>query len=311
MAEIARRWPNDMGGVRNVYRPSARAQGDPYALGQSVDDWGCEFENLMPGAIGEVKKPRLVDLADWKRVVQPPWETLPEDPNAARDAVNRDCAASDRFIRGGLNPRPWERYQFLRGTQNALMDVMDPDDDIRGVLNAIHAFHLRECEFWCSTDVDGIGFMDDWGSQRQLLVPPEIWRDLFKPLYRDYCDIAHAAGKFAFMHSDGCLTEIIDDLVEIGVDALNAQIFCMDMDDLAARAKGRIAFWGEIDRQHVLPSADPDVGRRAVRQVAASLFDVSGGCFVQFEAGLACNPATAIAILEEWDAVQREAGLAP
>jgi len=148
--------------------------------------------------------------------------------------------------------------------------------------------------------------MDDWGSQRQLLIPPPLWRQFFKPLYREYCDLAHAHGKFAFMHSDGHIAEVYDDIVEIGVDALNSQLFCMDMADLARRAKGKLTFWGEIDRQHVLPAKDPQVGRAAVREVAKHFYDPAGGVIAQFEFTPGSHPATAIAIFEEWEQVQRE-----
>jgi hypothetical protein len=57
----------------------------------------------------------------------------------------------------------------------------------------------------------------------------------------------------------------------------------MDMEDLARRVKGKITFWGEIDRQHVLPSKDPRVVRDAVRTVARHLYDPRGGIFVQFD----------------------------
>lgn len=306
LAEIEFRWPGDMGWVRNVYRPSKRERGKPHARGQYTDTWGCVFENLSNDSIGEVKHPILTNLPDWKSVVQPPWETLPENIDKARDSVNRDYAASDKFIRANMNPRPWEQYQFLRGTENAMMDVMDYDHDMLGTLKRMHEFYMAECEFWCSTDVDAIGFMDDWGSQRQLLIPPAIWREIFKPMYKDYCDMAHAAGKFTFMHSDGFISGIFDDLIEIGVNAINSQLFCMDMADLEKRAKGKIAFWGEIDRQHVLPAKDPEVGRKAVREVASHFYDRGGGCFVQFEIGLGCNPETVLAVLEEWDKVQNE-----
>jgi hypothetical protein len=36
---------------------------------------------------------------------------------------------------------------------------------------------------WAQTGVDGVSFMDDWGSQTALLISPEMWRRLFKPLY--------------------------------------------------------------------------------------------------------------------------------
>jgi len=75
------------------------------------------------------------------------------------------------------------------------------------------------------------------------------------------------------------------------------------------RDKGKIAFWGEIDRQHVLPAKDPAVGRRAVREVARHFYDPAGGVFVQFEISPGTQGPTAIAVMEEWDAVQREHGV--
>lgn len=306
MQEIVDRFPSDFTGAENVYHPSPRVQGDPFALGAYVDEWGCTFTNIQAGAIGEVRNPIIPDLDYW-RDVRPPYETLPLDHDGARDMVNRACAQTDRFVRAGCCPRPWERYQFLRGSENALFDVMDPDAGTRELLQAIHEFHLREVEFWVSTDVDSIMFMDDWGSQRQLLIPPAVWRDLFKPLYKDYCDLARAHGKFVFMHSDGYIAEIYEDLIEIGVNAVNSQLFCMDMEDLGRRAKGRITFWGEIDRQHVLTADDPQVGRDAVREVARHLYDPAGGVIAQFELGLAGNPAVAAAVFDEWDVVSCEA----
>lgn len=306
--EIARRFPSDIGGLADVYRPSPRKKGDPYVVGHYVDEWGCAFVNIQEGVHGEVKAPIIKDVREWKQV-RPPYEILPENPGKARDEVNRFCAKSELFLHASACPRPWERLQFLRGTQNAMVDVMEPDGGIKDLLRVIHEFHLKELEFWVKTDVDGIPFMDDWGSQTQLLIPPPVWRDLFKPLYKDYCDIAHAHGKFVFMHSDGHIREIYPDLIEIGVDAVNSQLFCMDMAELARIAKGKITFWGEIDRQHALPAKDPQVGRDAVRKVARHLYDPAGGVIAQFELTVGSHGPTAIAIFEEWEKVGA-AGLA-
>ncbi|MCC6442866.1 MAG: methyltransferase [Armatimonadetes bacterium] len=306
MARLRGRFPSDIGGPAYVYQPSPRVQGDPYRIGTYVDEWGAIFTNIQAGMIGEVRTPALADIKDWRQIT-PPYEILPEDPLKARDAVNRSCAASEKFILAGC-PRPWERYQFLRGSENAMLDIMEPECGAEGFLQAIHNFYLTEMEFWVTTDVDAIAFMDDWGAQNQLLIPPRIWRELFKPLYKDYCDLAHSNGKFIFMHSDGHISEIYEDLVEIGVDAINSQLFCMDMADLSHRFKGKIAFWGEIDRQHVIPSPDPQMGRNAVREVARHFYDPAGGVIAQFEFSAGGNPDTVLAIFEEWEAVQAEAG---
>ena len=281
LANLQTRFPGDLSGPPDVYCPSSRMKGERYGLGSFVDEWGCVFTGIQKGVHGEVKDPVIADVRD-QRTFQPPYEMFPEDLKKARETVNRYCGESDRFVLSPCLARPWERYQFLRGTENAMVDVMIPDADVTGLVRLIHEFFLKEAVFWSSTDVDAIFFMDDWGAQRQLLIPPSVWRDLFKPLYRDYCDIAHGSGKFVFMHSDGYIQEIYSDLIEIGIDAVNSQLFCMDMAYLEVHAKGRITFWGEIDRQHVLPSRDPEAGRNAVRRVVRHLYDPSGGVIAQF-----------------------------
>ena len=261
------------------------------------------WENLQAGHIGEVRQPILEELSNWQQIVNPPYETLPDDETAAVDSVNKFCASDEHFILAPCCPRPWERYQFLRGTMNAMMDMADPDADVMGLLKTIHEFYCRELELFVKTDVDGLMFMDDWGSQRQLLINPQTWREIFKPLYKDYCDIIHSSGKFVFMHSDGYITEIYPDLIEIGVNAINSQLFCMDMAEIAKIAKGKITFWGEIDRQHVLVCDDVSAGPAAVRKVAEHLYSPAGGIIAQFELGEDCNINLAAAIMDEWNAI--------
>lgn len=296
-------YPPDYISPSCVYQPSTRTSGEPYVVGTFVDEWGCVFENLQAGIIGEVKSPQIVDIIDW-RACKPPYEILPADYASARDIVNRFCAETDKFTLAGCCPRPWERMQFLHGTAASMMDVMTPDEGLNDLLRVIHEFYMKELEFWATTDVDCFYFMDDWGSQRQLLIPPRVWRELFKPLYKDYCDLARANGKFTLMHSDGCIAEIYEDLIEIGVNAVNSQLFTMDMADLASRAKGKITFHGEIDRQHILPSENPQIVRDAVQEVAKHFYDPAGGIVIQFEFGPSANPNNPEIIFNEWEKIE-------
>ena len=153
--------------------------------------------------------------------------------------------------------------------------------------------------FVVRTDVDALRFMDDWGSQRALLIAPALWRQLFKPMYRDYVQIAHQHGKKLFMHSDGHITAIYPDLVEIGMDAVNSQLFCMGPENLAPFA-GKITFWGEIDRQHLLPDGTPADNEAAVRRVHQHLWR-NGGCIAQCEFGPAARPENVRAVFAAWD----------
>jgi len=305
LKKIRERFPTDFIGADYFYPPSPQVKGDPYKKGEYTDEWGCAFVNIHQGIIGEVKNPIIPDISDWKSV-KPPYEQLPTETEKPYEQIKRFYENTDKFVTANCCPRPWERYQFLRGTQNAMIDMMMPEEGGGELLKTIHEFYLRELEFWVKARVDAIFFMDDWGAQSQLLIPPRIWRELFKPLYKDYCDLAHSHGKFAFMHSDGYITEIYKDLIEVGVDAINSQLFCMDLVDLEKIAKGKITFWGEIDRQHVLADKNPQAGRDAVRKAAAHLYDPSGGIIAQLEFGAGAHPETVWAVYDEWERVQDE-----
>ena len=258
-------------------------QGDPYVVGTFVDEWGCVFVNVQAGVHGEVKAPAL---PDWDRVgdVRFPEELLTVDVAA----VNVFCRNTDKFVIAGTCPRPFERLQFYRNSENLYTDLGEDRPEMLAFLKRLHEFYLKELEIWVKTEVDALMFMDDWGAQRALLISPAMWRRLFKPLYKDYIDIAHRHGKRIFMHSDGFITPIIGDLVELGLDALNCQLFTMDIEALGRQFAGKITFWGEIDRQYLLPSGTPADIDRAVRRVKDALWH-DGGCIAQCEFGPAAG----------------------
>ena len=295
LAAILEAYPPDMTGVDGFERERAPTRGDQYAIGAYTDEWGATFVSVQAGVIGEVKQPLIGDWATDVPRVHIPTAWLTVD----RDAVNRACAATDKFTLAGCNPRPFEQLQFLRGTANLYMDLTDPPPELLAFMAELHAFYCELLQVWANTDVDALRMMDDWGSQRSLLISPAMWRHYFKPMYRDYVQIAHAAGKKFFMHSDGHILAIYPELIEIGVDALNSQFFCMGVEKLAPFA-GQITFWGEIDRQRLLAFATPDEVEAAVRQVHEHLWR-SGGCIAQCEFGAGARPENVERVFATWD----------
>lgn len=189
--------------------------------GQYTDEWGSVWQIGEPGIVGEVKKPVL---SDWTALdsFQPPWDLVRK-----RDLnnVNRACEKTDKFMLSSVSARPFERIQFVRGTENVLLDLAYDTPEIRKLIEIIHEFYLADVTAWVKSAVDGVLLMEDWGTNRALLINPEMWRSVFKPLYKDYCDVIHAAGKYVFFHSDGNIEAIYGDLIEVGMDAINSQLF--------------------------------------------------------------------------------------
>jgi uroporphyrinogen decarboxylase len=298
IAEFRNRWPVDFVQC-TAGKPRARqVEGDPYAPGESVDEWGCRFVNLMPGVMGEVRDPIMSDY-DRLGDLRPPVELLAIDVEAA----NAFCRSEPRFVFASGWARPFERAQFLRGTENVLMDIAEDEAGFRELLAMMHRFNCDCLEAWSGTAVDALVIMDDWGSQRSLLISPETWRTVFKPLYADYGRIAQAHGKKLFMHSDGYILDILDDLIEVGVDAINSQLFCMGIPDVAAKAAGRITFWGEIDRQHLLPFGSAEDVAAGVAEVVRCLYRPEGGVIAQFELAGDTRMENADTVFRTWDAL--------
>lgn len=293
---VKQRFPADFGSSAFRYGLSRLASGEPNLVGSYRDEWGCVWHVAEPGVAGEVKEP---PLADWSALVhfRPPDEIL---EGADFSQVDASHAASGLWTNCGTSIRPFERMQFLRGTENLLMDMAWGRAEFFTLRDLVHDFYLRELDIWLKTDLDGVFFMDDWGSQSSLLISPKMWREYFKPLYAEYCSRAHAAGKMVFMHSDGYIAAIYPDLIEIGVNAVNSQLFCMNIEELARLYKGKITFWGEIDRTHILHRGSVDDVRTAVRRVRRALDDGSGGVIAQCEWGIGMPRENIEAVFETW-----------
>jgi uroporphyrinogen decarboxylase len=295
LAAIRKKYPDDIVQSPGFLTEPLKTSGDEYEPGVYVDEWGCRFESRQAGIIGEVKEPRIAAWSDLDGL-RLPEERLSVDVRKVDDF----CAASGAFVHARTVVRPFELLQFLRGPENLYVDLAERPDGLFRLIEKVHRFFLEELELWASTDVHALFFADDWGSQNSLLISPVLWRELFKPLYRDYAEIAHRHGKYIFMHSDGHIAAIYPDIVEIGVDALNSQLFCMDVKELGRRFAGRITFWGEVDRQRLLPYGSPADVAAAVRVAKEALFR-NGGVIAQCEFGIGARPENVAAVFETWD----------
>lgn len=296
-AELYEKYPSDISGPPTYRSQESKTVGVAHLPGEYIDTWGCVFENIHTGVVGEVKNPIVTDWSDTSRVHFPR-----EDFTIDKKKINEFCKDPEYFMVANCVGRPFERLQFIRGTENLYIDIALEDPQMLAFAKKVHEHYLEEFSLWVDTDVDAIFFMDDWGSQKSLLIDPKQWRKIFKPFYKDYCDLAKSRGKKIFMHSDGYILDIYPDLIEIGVDAVNSQIFCMGLDNLA-QFKGKITFWGEIDRQHLLVDGTHEEIANAVRDVYNKLYD-NGGIIAQCEFGAGATPDRVDTVFSTWNSIQ-------
>jgi hypothetical protein len=302
IAALKARYPEDIAWAPPLFRGPTGRQGDPYAVGWYTDEWGCRFENKFEGIIGEVKVPPVTG-DDWEEMddLDVPTGIL----NLDVDAINAFCREAGLFTVATTTVRLFERLQFLGGSEKTLMDLALRPAGLNRAIDKVHAFFCEELEAWAKTDVDALFVQDDWGTQLALLASPATFREVFKPRYREYAEIAHDHGKKLFLHSDGKLLEIMEDLVDCGVDALNSQIFVSGIDALAPYA-GRITFWGEVDRQGLLPFGSLADIDQAVRHIRETLWR-DGGVIAQCDFGIGVKPENVLRVFEAWEALEAAA----
>lgn len=292
---IRQKYPDDCTQAPAFYNRPTHAVGGKYTKGDYIDEWGCHFVNMEEGLMGIVHEPRIRNWDDLEA-----FQTPDILCDLDTDAINRFCRSTSQLVYSGGFVRPYERFQFLRTMEQSFIDIALEEPGFIELLNRIHQHYISETEAWAKTEVDAVFLMDDWGTQKSLMVAPEVFRKYFKPMYADYCEIARHYGKYVFMHSDGNIAGIIPDLIEVGVHALNSQLACMDLDRLSMECAGRITFWGEIDRQELLPYGSLKEIDQAVYQIYNKL-SRNGGLFAQCEFGPAAKPENVERVFEAWD----------
>jgi len=290
LVELLRRYPIDI----NPRELAVPELGPEWRKGTYVDEWGSVWMNLDDGIVGEVKQPAVADWSALDRLKPPP---IADDFAAPAEATLRRRPDAFVTLVGG---QIFERLQYLRGTETLYMDLMDQPGEFLRLCEIVMDHLHRRVERCLRSPCHGVQFADDWGAQRSLLIAPDLWRAFFKPRYTELFERVHAAGKFVFMHSDGYIIDIIEDLIEIGVDALNSQVWIMGPGALGERFSGRITFWGELNRQKTLPHGTPADVRAAIEEMKRHLAAPDGGLIAQSEVDRLTPLANIEAVLQPW-----------
>ena len=186
------------------------------------------------------------------------------DPNAHgyldyAEGLIRAGHARERIVTGYHFCTLFERAYICRGFENFLVDMMTEPELAAALLDKITDFHVELAKRYIKIGVNCGRTVDDYGSQQSLLMPPDLWRTLFKPRLARIIAVYRNAGLPHIHHSCGNIMEIVGDLIEIGVNVLNpVQPKALDVKRLADEYGDKLAFFGGIDNQEVLPYSSPE-----------------------------------------------------
>lgn len=125
----------------------------------------------------------------------------------------------------------------------------------------------RRCFEECGQEIDVFFFGNDFGTQLDLLISPEMFRELVLPYLKKIVELAKSYGLPVMIHSCGAIGKIIPFLIDIGIDALHplqAKARGMDAETLAKNYRGKLVFVGGVDTQDLLVNGSPEDVRQEV-----------------------------------------------
>lgn len=221
------------------------------------DDWGNLWSRMVGGCMkGEIHTPFLTD-----------WDKL--DSIKAPDVADEQHYATmksefgnsgDLYKAALIGGWVFNDARYLRKMEVYLMDMLLYPEKLDKLHNIIAAVYETRIHNAGRLGADAIFIGEDMGTQTGLLFSPDCFRRFFKDLYRHLFDIAHGYGMKVLLHSCGYNWDIIDDLIEAGVDCFQFdQPAVYDMPALAEKFRtAKVAIWSPIDIQKVLPTGNKD-----------------------------------------------------
>lgn len=250
-----------------------------------IDEWGVRYFKAPSSLYYDIEDGPFYNEFTMKNLKDYPWPDahnkgrirgIKERVKALR--ANTDYAIVLHVVGGFIT-----QSQDMRGLEKWLADILLQPELLGELLDRTLKFQMDltiDALEAADGDVDVIHFGDDLGMQNGLMFSPKTYRNVIKPRQAKLFGLAKKNSKAKILfHSCGSNYEIMEDLIEIGVDAFNpVQTNAKNMD--AAKLKSefgdRITFWGGIDTQSILSFGSVDDVKVEVKR-KIDLLSPSGG----------------------------------
>jgi uroporphyrinogen decarboxylase len=238
-----------------------------------VQPAGCHYYDLTHSPLAGDITAQTIARYHW------PDPTDPARFRWLREKARRLHEETDYAVMFNARFHLVHQTQYLRGFHDWYMDLGQNHKLFRSLMDAVLEvlLELNRRAFQELGDlIDIVGFGDDVGLQDRGVCSPALYREVIKPYQKRIVDSIRSNTRAKILyHTCGSVYRYIDDFIEIGIDALNpVQVTAKNMEPerLKSEFGDRIAFWGGIDSQHILPHGSPEDVRDEVRR----MFEIMG-----------------------------------
>ena len=230
----------------------------------------------------------MLDLIIWSGTPSP-GSHLPLDKKGLTELCEgamRLRASTERAVIGLFGGSLFETAQELLGMERYLMLLKVLPGAVQRLNEKLCEIHIQNLEKWIGavgSSIDIICFGDDLGGQSGPMISPQMYRTYIKPFHAQLWKRAkELADVKVMLHCCGGIRELLPDLIDAGLDAINPVQFTargMDTQEIKEEFGHQIVLWGAgCDTQTILPFGTSDQIKENVRQQVEILSP--GGGFV-------------------------------
>ena len=218
-----------------------------------VDEFGVKWD-----------KQSLYDIGDWA-MVDNPVKSMSLDRYAFPEGKGEGRFEGAKALMSEYT----ERFNVLRmtglldscwhitGLENFLMAMALDEDFTNQILDNVAEYMINIIKA-TPDQIDAVRFIEDWGVQKGLLFSRSYWIKYLKPRLRRIHAACRKKGLYVMHHSCGDITELFPDIIELGVDIIDAiQPESMDIKYLKKEYGKYIVFFGGLGAQSTLPLGTP------------------------------------------------------
>ena len=152
-------------------------------------------------------------------------------------------------------PGVFETSNGVLGIENSLMLLAMEPEKTHALYEKIAQWAAAYAQNCLDVGIDIVHISDDWGENERMMMRPEQWREHIYPTESITVQAARAAGGMVSVHCDGYFYDVLEDLVEMGVQCVHPvqQSAGMDVPKFKREFAGRLALYGGLDIRHTLP----------------------------------------------------------
>jgi uroporphyrinogen decarboxylase len=241
------------------------------------DEWGIRWRPQEATFVGFYIGGPIKDEKDLENFRPPD----PSDPNRFDTTRSIVKLADGKIAVGGVVAGPFNHtFLLMGGLESFVRNLYLHPSLVTRLIRIVKDYFMEVGKRFTEIGTDVVMIIDDYGQKGGPLMSPKLYRQYIIPALKEMVDSFRKRGTAVFLHSDGNVNLVVEDLIELGIQCLNPieRKAGMDLKQMKESYGERLCLNGNVDATTVLASGDP--GR--IREQVKECFEIAapGGGYI-------------------------------